>query len=121
MKASAKKTAECNRLLMEFCCVRDSKLGQMSKASAGCKTIRYTEEEDMTSDNGLQKALADLKGWKGRGNVALWSSIPCTGGSSWQYVNEVIYGRTGNDRAMKRVRGLQSVFSQLWGTPRESG
>ena len=40
-----------DRLLIEFCCSADSKLGQARAASKGCKTIRITEEEDGTSDS----------------------------------------------------------------------
>ena len=39
-----------DRLLIEFYCSADSKLGQTRAASKGCKTIRI-REEDGTSDN----------------------------------------------------------------------
>eukprot|EP00959_Pyramimonas_sp_CCMP1952_P381919 8003202-Pyramimonas_sp.AAC.1 len=29
---------------------------------------------------------------------ALWISMPCTGGSPWQYVNEAMYYRSGNEK-----------------------
>ena len=113
MTVSAAKTAGVNRLLMEFCCSKGSKLGQATKASAGCKILRYTEEDDMTTPSGIKKAFSDLRGWTGQGDMALWSAIPCTGGSSWQYVNEVMYERTGNENALKRLKGLRSIFWKL--------
>ena len=42
-------------------------------------------------------------------------SIPCTGGSPWQYVNEAHYFRTGNHRALRRLRGVRTDFRYLLG------
>ena len=46
--------------------------------------------------------------------ITLWASIPCTGGSSWQYINELFYYKTGNKKALKRLRGLRTLFRRLW-------
>ncbi len=114
MKTSAKKTMKPNRLLLEYRCSKDNRLGLPTKGSAGCKVIRYTEEDDMTTRDGLDKAMLDLVIWGGHGNIALWASIPCTGGSAWQYLNEVMYERTGNQRALRRLKGLRTIFAKLW-------
>eukprot|EP00959_Pyramimonas_sp_CCMP1952_P267921 5601741-Pyramimonas_sp.AAC.1 len=45
--------------------------------------------------------------------------MPCTGGSSWQYVNEAHYVRTGNHRAMRKLRGVRADFRYLFWIVRE--
>ena len=40
--------------------------------------------------------------------------MPCTGGSPWQYVNEALYYRTGNHRALRRLRGVRTDFRYLF-------
>ncbi|HIE82874.1 MAG TPA: hypothetical protein EYQ00_03075, partial [Dehalococcoidia bacterium] len=47
------------RVLFEFCCGEDSLIGQ--RTSSDCRVIRLTEDIDMTSDAGLQFAVAELK------------------------------------------------------------
>eukprot|EP00959_Pyramimonas_sp_CCMP1952_P181634 3797376-Pyramimonas_sp.AAC.1 len=50
---------------------------------------RRTEKEDMITDEGRRPALDDIKKFKGK-HIALWGSMPCTGGFPWQYVNEAL-------------------------------
>eukprot|EP00959_Pyramimonas_sp_CCMP1952_P116187 2428904-Pyramimonas_sp.AAC.1 len=45
--------------------------------------------------------------------------MPCTGGPPWQYVNEAHYFRTGNRRAMRRLRGIRNDFRYLFWNFRE--
>ena len=47
--------------------------------------VRITEKDDATTQQGLDKAMKAITGE----NTLLWISIPCTGGCSWQNVNEV--------------------------------
>ena len=71
------------RRIVEFCCGRDSRIGR--RAPAGCEVIRLTIEDDLTTDAGLEKALravGDL-----RVPTLLFGSLPCKGGSSWQFIN----------------------------------
>ena len=84
------------RLLLEYCCGPQSKIGNPRNfLDESCKVIRYTENEDMRTDQGRKLALADIREFKGK-HISLWGSMPCTGGSPWQYVNEAHYFRTGN-------------------------
>ena len=110
---------ETERLVMEYCCSPESKLGNPSNfADNNCKVIRYTEEDDMRTDAGKCKALSDIKAFKGK-HISLWSSIPCTGGSPWQYVNEAIFYRKGDVRSLRRLRGLRTDFRLFWWNFRE--
>eukprot|EP00959_Pyramimonas_sp_CCMP1952_P344319 7211457-Pyramimonas_sp.AAC.1 len=78
-----------------------------------CKVVRLTENEDMTSETGKSYALKTVKDFNGT-KIALWASMPCIGGSSWQHVNEQIYDRKGDLAKQKRLRGLRTLFRQLF-------
>ena len=69
---------------MEFCCSESSKLCMKSPLTQNCSLVRLTKEDDMTTDEGVSKALAVAQ----RKNVLLWASIPCTGGSPWQRITK---------------------------------
>ena len=83
------------RLLVEYCCSHDSLLGDKTEIAEGCTVLRLTEREDMTSESGMRYALRSMKRFR-PARVMVWSSIPCTGGSAWQRVNEALY-RCRND------------------------
>ena len=51
--------------------------------------VRLTQDIDMTTPSGLQYALNFVSEFDGP--IALWASLPCTGGSPWQYVSEKQY------------------------------
>ena len=70
-----------DRIIAEYCTGKNSRIGRL--APKNCKVIRLTEEDDMTSDSRLQKALKAVQ----EPDCLLWVSLPCTGGSSWQRIN----------------------------------
>eukprot|EP00959_Pyramimonas_sp_CCMP1952_P232575 4860476-Pyramimonas_sp.AAC.1 len=72
----------------------------------------------MRTDEVLRIALNDINTFKGK-HITLWGSMPCTGGSPWQYVNEARYFRVGNHRAMRRLRGIRPDFRHLFWNFRE--
>eukprot|EP00959_Pyramimonas_sp_CCMP1952_P288658 6036523-Pyramimonas_sp.AAC.1 len=72
----------------------------------------------MRTDEGLRIALNDINTFKGK-HVTSWGSMPCTGGSPWQYVNEARYFRIGSHRAMRRLRGIRTDFRYLFWNFRE--
>ena len=63
-----------DRVIAEYCAGKDSKIGKL--APADCKVIRLTEEDDLTTEAGLEKALQAVR----LPNCLLWISMPCTGG-----------------------------------------
>eukprot|EP00975_Prorocentrum_lima_P010388 2207057-Prorocentrum_lima.AAC.1 len=46
--------------------------------------------------------------------ILLWGATPCTGGSSWQHVNEAMLKKDGNLDALRRLRDLREKFRILW-------
>ena len=102
-------------------------------APEGCQVLRITEEDDFTTQECVDEVIRAIQRWgeasahrayaRGSGShpgpgdtksMLLWSSIPCTGGSTWQYVNEAVYLRSNNELALQRLRGLRNVFEKLW-------
>ena len=45
----------CNRVIVEFCCAEDSKLGEKRNASKGCYVIRVTEKDDATKQSTIKR------------------------------------------------------------------
>ncbi len=120
---SGKVIAGVKRLIMESCCGNESQLGRKWPEARGCEVIRLTEDIDLTSKSGLdfaKKKIDELP----NSNILLWSSIPCTGGSTWQYVNEAIWTRKlrSEDPAlrqkarekMRELEGKRSIFRRLF-------
>ena len=67
----------------------------------------------MTKSENVDKVLKAVNKY-GSPNITLWASIPCTGESAWQYINDMIYLKTGNKKALKRLRGPRTKFRHLW-------
>ena len=72
------------RYILEICYGKESKIGQQTEAARGCKVYRITVSEDFTKPSGLNPAMEFLR--KHGKDCLVWFSIPCTGGSTWQYV-----------------------------------
>ena len=51
----------CNRVIVEFCCAEDSKLGEKRNASKGCYVIRVTEKDDATKQSTIKRLCKDLR------------------------------------------------------------
>ena len=71
------------RRIVEFCCGPNSRIG--NRAPPGCEVIRLPAEDDLTTQAGLDKALAavSVPGLP----CLLFGALPCTGGSPWQRLN----------------------------------
>jgi hypothetical protein len=72
-----------HRRIVEFCTSNDSRIGKM--APPNCEVVRLTIDDDLTSDEGLAKALAAVSDPSFQ--VLLFGALPCTGGSQWQNYN----------------------------------
>ena len=94
------------RYLFEFCCGENSKLG----IHAGdCIVVRLTAAHDMTSESGLAYALAKVdEAIQADGDILLWSSMPCTGGSPWQNINK------RHESARAKIKEHINLFNKLW-------
>ena len=88
------RPTDCNRILVEFCCDEDSKLGQVRHASRGCHVLRVTEQHDATKMSTIRKLVRQIHQLCDEGGgskeLLIWASLPCTGGCSWQRINEAI-------------------------------
>eukprot|EP00959_Pyramimonas_sp_CCMP1952_P416292 8721951-Pyramimonas_sp.AAC.1 len=76
----------------------------------------------MTTKEGQAFAVAKIiefdKELKSKGlttdrRLTLWISMPCTGGPPWQCVNEAMYYRSGNEKALKQLRGHVTLCRKL--------
>ena len=99
------------RLLIEFCCSSDSKLCTPRQASKGCRLIRVTEHEDGTTQ-GCRKWLAQevqsFRESNPEGEILLYASLPCVGGSPWGYINGL------TDKGAERIEQQQKDFTKLF-------
>ena len=107
LPASAKADGVFDRVLIEFCCESNSLLGQPTPQSKGCKVVRLTKEVDMTSAEGLKVGMDALK-HSPKTPVFMWSSMPCTGGSQWRYMN------AKRPNGLRRLAKHIELFDKLW-------
>lgn len=92
------------RMIIEFCCGRNSRLGRPYSWNQGCDVIRLTLDDDVTTTVGLKKALDAIQEANRLGiHVLLFVSIPCTGGSMWTNLNKT-RGASTRRLIAKRVR-----------------
>ena len=106
--------ASDSRVLIEFCCGPDSKLGDRSrKHSKDCYVIRCTEERDVTSRSNRMDIRNEVVQAIESSTVQpcpvlIWISIPCTGGTTWSYVN------LQHESAKLKVEYHRHVFEKIW-------
>jgi hypothetical protein len=93
------------RRIVEFCTSSDSRLGKL--APPNCEVVRLTLDDDLTSDEGLAKALAAVS--DPAFHVLLFGALPCTGGSQWQNMN---WKRSPATR--DKIRGHWYIFDTLF-------
>ena len=103
---SEDKDCPADRVIVEYCCSLDSRIGMRNRHSAGCRVIRITEDLDANSYAGFTLAA---KGCTMR-RALLYSAIPCTGGSSWQFINKMY------PSARNKIRKHRIIFNRLWQT-----
>jgi len=104
------------RLLIEFCCSKHSKMGNFQKLGRitdKCEIIRLTIDEDMTTESGLQFAQEAITEFRNRNpdykhNILIWSAIPCTGGSTWQYMNQY------NEGGVEKIEQHKRIYRLIW-------
>ena len=94
-----------NRNLVEGCCEPGSLLQRQTKASRGCRVIPVTKDDDFASEAGILKSIEHLRG----PSDTLWFSAPCTGGSTWQFINL----KRGPETVAK-IRLHWKLFKRLW-------
>ena len=98
-----------DRLLIEFCCGENSKMGMSWRESRGCRVARVTIANDVTTPAGL-RYVQDLIEQCDGPHTLLWAAMPCTGGSPWQFYNQQFAG------ARIKIREHLRVFSLIFDT-----
>ena len=75
------------RIIVEFCCSPNSKLGQDRSASQGCYVLRVTSEDDVLKDSTLTSVVQKISTLCDEGGaskpILVYASLPCTGGCPW--------------------------------------
>jgi hypothetical protein len=79
-------TDDAPRVIIEFCCGPDSRIGRPQFVSKSCKVFRLTLEHDMTTNTGFDYAMSLVERHPG---CFLWGSLPCTAGCSFFNINQV--------------------------------
>ena len=79
-------------MIIEICCSEDSLLGRVDGPyGSDCHMARVTERMDLDSYKTRRDLLEVAKGYAKRGvPILVWVSLPCTGGSTWTFVNLTI-------------------------------
>ena len=99
-----------DRMLVEFCCSDDSKLGQKRKASTGCKMRRITIKDDATKESTINELVKEIREFHNQGGrkVMCHLSLPCTGGCSWNHINK------DNPGGLEKIKDHQKLFKVLF-------
>ena len=105
------------RLLIEFCCSIGSKLRTPREASKGCRLIRVTESEDGSTQgchDWLARQVKTLQKTNPHGEVLLYASLPCAGGSRWENISSwqmLVLSAPNNNR--KDIQNFSNHFRNL--------
>ena len=94
-----------DRVLVEGCCEPGSLLQAKTKFSRGCKVVPITKDDDFASVAGMQKCMQSLRG----PSDTLWFSAPCTGGSTWQFIN-----LKRGPATVAKIQLHWKLFKRLW-------
>jgi hypothetical protein len=106
MPAKPRTAKERVRCIVELCADQDSSIGHHGFAK-GCPVVRITEDDNLLSSAGFEKANAVAHD-KNVDDILYVVSLPCTGGCNWQKVNE---GKSEESRS--RVKELKRKFYAL--------
>ena len=88
-----------------FCSYKDSLLNKPRNHKGLCRIVIIDENIDARSHK--TKELIRLVTQRDKSKIIIWSSIPCTGGCTWNYIN----GRTPEGR--KRIEEHVRLMTQL--------
>jgi RNA:NAD 2'-phosphotransferase (TPT1/KptA family) len=95
-----------DRIIIEYCCSPESKIGEHTRWSNKCLVYRITEQDDATKDSTISKIKDIIH--NSLVPVLLFASMPCTGGSPWQNINAKKPG------GQRRILNHKTLFNKLW-------
>ena len=100
------------RLMVEICCSPNSKLSDVTRKSAdGCRVIQFTEKHNLLDEDYRRYVAGIVNGFPKNKEVLLWLSLPCTGGTSWSYVNLKI--PSAAKKVMRHVKTLKKFWKAV--------
>ena len=82
----------------------------LREAGKGCRLIQVTEKEDGTTQgcrNWLAQEVQSFRENNPQGEVLLYASLSCVGGSPWGYINAMI------DTGAERIEQQQKEFASF--------
>ena len=95
-----------SRLIVEVCCSKNSKLSDCSRSkSKGCLVYQFTEENNLLSEDNRREIARKVNQFPKSKLVLIWLSLPCTGGTTWTFIN------LKHPKARRRV---SSEIRKLW-------
>ena len=99
-----------DRTGIEYCSGKQSRMGREGLHTQGCKRVRLTIEDYLTTKRGLARAMhaVDDAQSVSPGRLLLWAAIPCIGGCLWQRLNRRY------PRARARIEQHRVVWRRLW-------
>ena len=106
-----------DRMLVEYCCSEDSKLGQLRRSSKGCYVLRVTEADDARTEECRDMIVKRVKDFRKRvpdGKILFYVSLPCTGGCPWNHINK------DNPGGKQKIKLHQKKFWSLFKRMRET-
>ena len=108
---AASRSSGTQRLIVEVCCHPTSKLSDTSrKSSNDCTVLQFTEEYDL-NDESNQSDMAEKVNSHDGDTALFWISLPCTGGTTWTYVN--MKHPSARLKVMKRVKEFKTLWKSL--------
>ena len=81
------------------------------KSADGCKVIQFTEKHNLLDERYRQYVAEIINEFPKNNEVLLWLSLPCTGGTSWSYVNLKI--PSAAKKVMKHVKTLKKLWKAV--------
>ena len=97
------------RLIIEECSDPASRLSDPSRLSAhGCRVVQFTKKHSLLDAKYREYVVNIVNSFPKTKNVLVWVSLPCTGGTSWSYVNMKI------PSAAQKVIAHVVLFKRLW-------
>ena len=101
-----------SRLIVEVCCSKNSKLSDCSRSkSKGCLVYQFTEENNLLSEDNRREIARKVNQFPKSKLVLIWLSLPCTGGTTWTFIN--LKHPKARRRVISEIRKLWKIWAAM--------
>ena len=101
-----------SRLIVEVCCSKNSKLSDCSRSkSKGCLVYQFTEENNLVSEDNRREIARKVNQFPKSKLVLIWLSLPCTGGTTWTFIN--LKHPKARRRVISEIRKLWKIWAAM--------